>query len=134
MSDQKSQTPPWLNDLEPSLSLAGAQTLTDVVRNVARVLGVPMSSDLADMVRSHAQCEVSYHGEAQTVVGVHHAVWLPDGSGSITEPVFTAETALEVAQIAVVDCWQQHLPAEERMRQQEAFEAALMEEYYGKND
>lgn len=125
---------PWLDDLKPSPSLAGSQTLTDITRNVARVLGVPMSSDLADMVRQHAQCEVNYHGEASTLVGVHHILWLPDGSGSLTEPVFNADTALEIAQISVVDWHQKSLPANERMKAQAEFEAMLVDDLLGRGD
>lgn len=125
---------PWLRDLEPSPSLAGAQTLTAITRNVARAHGVQMSSDLADMVRGHANCEVSYNGERTTIVGMSHVLWLPDGSGSLTEPVFSAETALEVAQIAITDRWHAHLPAAERLKAQEEFEASLMEGYLGRGD
>ncbi|NCT90381.1 hypothetical protein GXB85_05370 [Cellulomonas sp. APG4] len=119
---------PWVNDLEPSPSLAGAQTLTDITRNVAKTLGVPMSSDLADLVKQHATCEVNYNGESNTLVGTHHAVWLPDGSGSLTEPVFNADTALEVAQIAVTAWWSERLPAKERMRLQREWEDDLLRE------
>ena len=102
--------------------------MTDIVRACAQTLGVPMSSDLADRVKRHAMCEVSYHGEEKTVVGMHHTVWLPDGSGSLPEPIFTANNALEVAQLVVVAVNHERLPAEERMRREHEWEERLVEE------